>query len=600
MSGIKVPEGFNVRSASPIDTRFVLSKSEMRGMNDKLMPAKYFAICKEDGNFYLYDKTATASSLTGKFKLVESDLADRVAIIESDCVKNNDYQKFKAAIETRVLNTENKLVELETEIDGKAGRISLSLDSSYKLTAKLFAAVDGEAISESTVDLPIESAVTDAYFDSSSKSIVLVYQSGDTEEVSLNDLVSNLATKVELNDRTNAIEAKIPTKTSQLTNDSSFLTEHQSLAAYRTAIAQDAIDSTKQDKLLEGTNIKIEGNVISAYPQEYIAGNNVTISNYVISAQDTVYTAGENISIDENNVISAGGGGSEPLRYLKEASANDKTLIITRKDGTTVEFTPKAATQTYTAGANVQISEDLVISATDTKYDKASVSADGLMSADDKFKLNNLENYDDTEVRNLIGTKASLIDLEEHEINAVVHTTTAEKAIWTNKQDKLTAGSNISIVDNVISAADAGGKLENELTTNITVGGITAGTTFAAGTKLEAILKQLLYQEVPSGVTLYKGVVDSIPDSVSSLTAVSVERDDLLANGYVYKNITTDSQYAVLAIDKSAGLVCCQIEASGFAMGFMTKDTGSQYLYYFENPTIESGSRYTYLFEKEE
>lgn len=459
MSGIKVPEGFNVRSASPVDTRFVLSKSEMRGMNDKLMPAKYFAICKEDGNFYLYDKTATASSLTGKFKLVESDLADRVAIIESDCVKNNDYQKFKAAIETRVLNTENKLVELETEIDGKAGRISLSLDSNYKLIAKLFAAVGGEAISESTVDLPIESAVTDAYFDSSSKSIVLVYQSGDTEEVLLNDLVSNLATKVELNDRTNAIEAKIPTKTSQLTNDSSFLTEHQSLAAYRTAIAQDAIDLTKQDKLLEGTNIKIEDNVISAYPQEYTAGNNVTISNYVINAQDTVYTAGENISIDENNVISASGGGSEPLRYLKEASANDKTLIITRKDGTTVEFTPKAATQTYTAGANVQISEDLVISATDTdtKYDKASVSADGLMSADDKFKLNNLENYDDTEVRNLIGTKASLIDLEEHEINAAVHTTTAEKAIWTNKQDKLTAGTNIVIDDNnVISTTAAG------------------------------------------------------------------------------------------------------------------------------------------------
>lgn len=41
----------------------------------------------------------------------------------------------------------------------------------------------------------------------------------------------------------------VPTKTSQLTNDSGFLTSHQSLAAYRTAAAQDIIDSGKVDKV---------------------------------------------------------------------------------------------------------------------------------------------------------------------------------------------------------------------------------------------------------------------------------------------------------------------------------------------------------------
>lgn len=41
----------------------------------------------------------------------------------------------------------------------------------------------------------------------------------------------------------------VPTKTSQLTNDSGFLTSHQSLAAYRTAAAQDKIDSGKVDKV---------------------------------------------------------------------------------------------------------------------------------------------------------------------------------------------------------------------------------------------------------------------------------------------------------------------------------------------------------------
>lgn len=41
----------------------------------------------------------------------------------------------------------------------------------------------------------------------------------------------------------------VPTKTSQLTNDSGFLTSHQSLAAYRTSAAQDEIDSGKVDKV---------------------------------------------------------------------------------------------------------------------------------------------------------------------------------------------------------------------------------------------------------------------------------------------------------------------------------------------------------------
>ena len=45
-----------------------------------------------------------------------------------------------------------------------------------------------------------------------------------------------------------AKKTEVPTKTSQLTNDSGFLTSHQSLAAYRTAAAQDEIDSGKVDK----------------------------------------------------------------------------------------------------------------------------------------------------------------------------------------------------------------------------------------------------------------------------------------------------------------------------------------------------------------
>lgn len=51
------------------------------------------------------------------------------------------------------------------------------------------------------------------------------------------------------NKTTSDLGITIPTKTSQLTNDSGFLTEHQSLSSYRTAAAQDVIDNTKVNKV---------------------------------------------------------------------------------------------------------------------------------------------------------------------------------------------------------------------------------------------------------------------------------------------------------------------------------------------------------------
>ena len=56
----------------------------------------------------------------------------------------------------------------------------------------------------------------------------------------------------------------VPTKTSQLTNDSGFLTSHQSLTAYRTSAAQDIIDNSKQDKITS-TN-KLAYSLISDTP----------------------------------------------------------------------------------------------------------------------------------------------------------------------------------------------------------------------------------------------------------------------------------------------------------------------------------------------
>ena len=68
---INVSQAFHRTSANPVDESMALTKAQMLTVNDNLMPAYYFTICQDDGKIYLYDKSATASATTGKFKEFE-------------------------------------------------------------------------------------------------------------------------------------------------------------------------------------------------------------------------------------------------------------------------------------------------------------------------------------------------------------------------------------------------------------------------------------------------------------------------------------------------------------------------------------------------
>jgi hypothetical protein len=68
---INVSQAFHRTSANPVDESMALTKAQMKTVNDNLMPAYYFTICQDDGGIYLYDKSATASEETGKFRKFE-------------------------------------------------------------------------------------------------------------------------------------------------------------------------------------------------------------------------------------------------------------------------------------------------------------------------------------------------------------------------------------------------------------------------------------------------------------------------------------------------------------------------------------------------
>jgi len=74
-----------------------------------------------------------------------------------------------------------------------------------------------------------------------------------------------------------------------------------------------------------------------------------------------------------------------------------------------------------------------------------------------------LSNYDTkAEVNTKISTATEVVNgaLTAHTANTTVHVTAGDKIYWDGKQDALTAGSGISIQDNVISAEGGGGEID--------------------------------------------------------------------------------------------------------------------------------------------
>lgn len=92
-----------------------------------------------------------------------------------------------------------------------------------------------------------------------------------------------------VNGQTGDVVIVVPDKTSQLTNDSGFLTEHQSLAGYATEAYVDAHhDSTKQDVISDLATIR-SGAALGATAVQPVAGKGLFSGNYNdLSNQPTI------------------------------------------------------------------------------------------------------------------------------------------------------------------------------------------------------------------------------------------------------------------------------------------------------------------------
>ena len=78
----QVTKPFLIQASAPVDTRLVLSKYEMRNMEDTYQPETYFALCKDDGHFYLYNKKTEPNEFTGKYTLISDIVESNIKSID--------------------------------------------------------------------------------------------------------------------------------------------------------------------------------------------------------------------------------------------------------------------------------------------------------------------------------------------------------------------------------------------------------------------------------------------------------------------------------------------------------------------------------------
>lgn len=255
---------------------------------------------------------------------------------------------------------------------------------------------------------------------------------------------------------------------------------------------EDAYTKTTIDAIILALEAELAGK-----QDKLTAGTNITITGNIISAKDTSYTAGANISISDENEISVTGVYTSEQVDEKLSTKADTSSLDGKQDkltaGANIVISDtneiSATDTTYTAGTNVSISAANVISATDTKYtagtniaisESNEISVTGLTKA--SVDLGNVDNTSDADkpisdaTQTALNAKQDVANLvtsfgvtpsdekypSEKLVNDALNQTNQRvtgvendtKTLSTSKQDKLTAGTNITISGTTISAKD--------------------------------------------------------------------------------------------------------------------------------------------------
>ena len=243
-----------------------------------------------------------------------------------------------------ITKTVNNLTNYELKTD-TGHSIDLSINSTtYVMTLNLKNSA-GTTISTDTVDLPLETMVVSASYDSQTKEIVLTLQSGSTTRFSVADLVSGLQTEIT---STNKLSA-------DLVDDSSathkFVTssDKTKLSGIETGAQANKIESIKVNGTAQTITSKAVNITVPTKTSDLTNDSNFAVdSSYVHT--DNNYTTTEKNKLAgiqsgaEANVNADWNASSGDAQILNKPSIPTKTSDLTNDSGFTSLLRKEAGT----------------------------------------------------------------------------------------------------------------------------------------------------------------------------------------------------------------------------------------------------------------
>lgn len=230
------------------------------------------------------------------------------------------------------------------------------------------------------------------------------------------------------------ISATVPTKTSDLTNDSGYITnETDGLVNYTTTNQMDTLLSAKADKNSVYTKTEsdsrypLSSNVYSKTESDSKYSTIPETGNKIeVSINSSTYVITMNLKDKNNNILSTGTV-DLPLESVVVSGRYDsatKMVILTLQNGSTIEFSVadliSGLQETLIAGDNIQINGN-TISATDTTYtagENVTITGTTISAKDTTYELSG-ETEDDVTTLTLEdsdgGTSTATVDCSKYQ-----------------------------------------------------------------------------------------------------------------------------------------------------------------------------------------
>lgn len=269
------------------------------------------------------------------------------------------------------------------------------------------------------------------------------------------------------------------------------------------------------------------------------------------------------------------------LKNYRSASAQDAidaTLqrkltaganIKISKDGVISAAAMAAPENTYYAGDGITISETNVVSATLTEQ---------IVDA----KIDSATTETTTYIDSSIADVNSQVDSKITEVSTKVDSAVTEMTSYVDTTVEETVTNINEIVNESLESCAKLNDvyLDEEIVIPQTIGGIAKDTVYSVNTPVMQIIKDLFAPApIPTGLKFYYGLSKEIPTSIENLSEVIVDKNTLQTNGFEV-DLSPSDDYQIFAIDKELGLRIKSIKVAGFETEFTTIILDKQYLYY--------------------